>query len=82
MHRWLLAFGLVSTATLTLGTITAGGASSSLPANFDVSQQRTSESEETIAVNPKDPRNVVIVTNIEGAAPGMFSAVKIGRAHV
>src|SRR5258706_10431523 len=75
MHRWFLAVGLVATAALTAGSVSAGGAATTTPLNVDVSQRSTSESEQTIAVNPTNPKNVVIVTNIEGAAPGLFAAV-------
>jgi hypothetical protein len=34
------------------------------PTNIDVSQLRNNESEETIAVNPTNPNNIVIVTNV------------------
>jgi hypothetical protein len=43
--------------------------------NVDVSQRHGSESEEAVAVNPTNPKNVVIVTNIDGTAPGMFEGV-------
>src|SRR4029077_11437196 len=45
------------------------------PTNIDVSQRTTNESEETIAVNPTHPNNIVIVTNVVVPAAGMFAAV-------
>jgi hypothetical protein len=75
MHRWFLAVGLVAMAALTAGSVSAGGAAATTPLNIDVSQRPTSESEDTVAVNPKNPKNVVIVSNIEGAAPGLFVGV-------
>src|SRR2546429_9008223 len=48
---------------------------STTPANIDVSQRSTNESEETIAVNPLNPSNIVIVTNVVVPAAGMFAAV-------
>ena len=45
------------------------------PTNIDVSQRPTNESEETIAVNPTNPNNIVIVTNVVVPAAGMFAAV-------
>jgi BNR/Asp-box repeat. len=75
MHRWFLALGLVAMAALTAGSVSAGGAAATTPLNVDVSQRPTSESEDTVAVNPKDPKNVVVVSNIEGAAPGLFVGV-------
>src|SRR5512138_1236469 len=49
------------------------------PANVDVSQRHLNESEEAIAVNPTNPNNIVIFTNIghreAGLTAGMFLAV-------
>src|SRR5437868_316184 len=47
----------------------------SIPANIDVSQRLTSESEETVAVNPTNPNNIVIVTNVDHPAAGLFEGV-------
>ena len=47
----------------------------SIPTNFDVSQRLTNESEETVAVNPTNPNNIVIVTNVAHPAAGMFEGV-------
>src|SRR5260370_25725699 len=47
------------------------------PTNIDVSQLSNNESEETIAVNPTNPNNIVIVTNIVVPAAGMFAAVSL-----
>jgi hypothetical protein len=64
-----------------LGVSSAGAvgspraASAATPVNVDVSQRPGNESEEAVAVNPTRPKNVVIVTNIGGTAPGMFEAV-------
>src|SRR5438105_15265711 len=45
------------------------------PVNIDVSQRAGNESEETVAVNPRNPKNIVIVTNIAEGVSGMFAAV-------
>ena len=45
------------------------------PTNIDVSHRSTNESEEAIAVNPTNPSNIVIVTNVVVPAAGMFAAV-------
>src|SRR5512135_3787023 len=50
-------------------------AKSSTPPNVDVSQRAGNESEEAIAVNPTNPKNIVIFTNIAEGANGMFLAV-------
>ena len=47
------------------------------PANIDVSRLSNNESEETIAVNPTNPNNIVIVTNVVVPAAGMFAAVSV-----
>jgi hypothetical protein len=57
------------------GTATAKGG----PLNVDVSQRPLNESEEAIAINPTNPSNIVIVTNVghreAGLTAGMFEAV-------
>src|SRR3989442_388439 len=58
----------------------AAGASSRLrldpvPTNIDVSQRHTNESEEAVAVNPTNPSNIVIVTNVDFPAAGLFKGV-------
>jgi hypothetical protein len=69
------------TATATGGAKARSIASSSagprlvVPANVNVSQRPTNESEEAIAVNPTNPDNIVIVTNVVVPAAGMLEAV-------
>jgi hypothetical protein len=46
-----------------------------IPTNVDVSQRVGNESEEAIAVNPTNPKNIVVVTNIAEGVSGMFAAV-------
>jgi hypothetical protein len=46
-----------------------------VPPNVDVSQRPHNESEETIAVNPTNPDNIVIVSNVDYPQAGMFKAV-------
>jgi hypothetical protein len=46
-----------------------------VPTNVDVSQRVGNESEEAIAVNPTNPNNIVIVTNIAEGKTGLFKAV-------
>jgi len=58
------------------GSPIAGHArAASTPPNADVSQRHGNESEEAIAVNPTNPDNVVIVTNIAEGFSGLFKAV-------
>src|SRR5512138_1354695 len=47
----------------------------SIPPNVDVSQRVGNESEEAIAVNPTNPNNIVIFTNIAEGVNGMFLGV-------
>ena len=73
----LLVTGLVAALA---GTSAVAPASAALvPANVDVSQRHLNESEEAIAVNPTNPNNVVIVTNVghaeAGLTAGMLEAV-------
>jgi hypothetical protein len=46
-----------------------------VPPNVDVSQRPHNESEESIAVNPTNPDNIVIVSNVDYPEAGMFKAV-------
>jgi len=62
-----------------LPLVPASAGSARGPANIDVSQRNLNESEEAIAVNPTNPSNIVIVTNVghreAGLKAGMFEAV-------
>src|SRR2546427_4378612 len=66
-------------ALLGVGSAGTGGSVKALaaatPTNVNVSQRPSNESEETVAVNPTDPRNIVIETNIAPPAAGLFEAV-------
>jgi hypothetical protein len=57
----------------------AGAAGAAPIVNVDVSQRALNESEEAIAVNPTNPNNIVVVTNVghreAGLTAGMFAAV-------
>src|SRR6266851_4740857 len=43
--------------------------------NINVSQRLGNESEETVAVNPTNPKNIVIVTNVDHPAAGLCEGV-------
>src|SRR6266446_4461583 len=73
MHRAVLAMSLVAIAA-TLAAV-PGAATGGTPQNVDVSQRLGNESEEAIAVNPTNPNNIVIFTNIAEGVNGMFLAV-------
>jgi BNR/Asp-box repeat len=70
---FLILLGLLALAPS--GVAAARG----VPTNVDVSQRHLNESEEAIAINPTNPNNIVIVTNIghgeAGLTAGMFKAV-------
>jgi hypothetical protein len=67
----------IATIGSSAGAAAAPGTSASnvTPTNVDVSQRHGNESEEAIAVNPTNPKNVVIVTNVDNLAAGMFEGV-------
>ena len=46
-----------------------------VPANVDISQRAGNESEEAIAVNPTNPNNIVVLTNIQEGFSGLFLGV-------
>ena len=71
---------VVRAAVLVLGALVAVPTTGALAGpppvqTVDVSQRVGNESEEAIAVNPTNPNNVVIVTNIAEGFSGLFKAV-------
>ena len=77
MRRSLVITSLIAIATIPMVAFSGNTASakSSIPQNVDVSQRLGNESEEAIAVNPTNPNNIVIFTNIAEGRAGMFLAV-------
>jgi hypothetical protein len=77
MRRLKAPVFLILVALLALAP--SGAAAAGIPTNVDVSQRHLNESEEAIAINPTNPNNIVIVTNIghleAGLTAGMFKAV-------
>jgi hypothetical protein len=77
MHRAVLAMSFFAIAA-TLAAV-PGAATGATPTNVDVSQRLGNESEEAVAVNPTNPNNIVVVTNVghkeAGLTAGMFLAV-------
>jgi len=77
MRRLNAPVFLILVALLALAP--SGAAAAGIPTNVDVSQRHLNESEEAIAINPTNPNNIVIVTNIghleAGLTAGMFKAV-------
>lgn len=74
-HTLLIVSLFAIVATLAALSGGAASAQSSTPQNVDVSQRAGNESEEAIAVNPTNPNNIVIFTNIAEGTNGMFLAV-------
>ncbi len=74
MGKKSLFLSLLSIVMLVAVSAGAASAKSSTPVNIDVSQRLGNESEEAIAVNPTNPKNVVIFTNIAEGVNGMFLA--------
>ncbi len=76
MQRALRVVSLIAVVAALVGLSSgAASAKSSTPQNVDVSQRPGNESEEAIAVNPTNPKNMVIFTNIAEGVNGMFLAV-------
>src|SRR5512142_3392835 len=67
-------FFMSAIVLLALSSPGIASAKVSIPPNVDVSQRSGNESEEAIAVNPTNPNNIVIFTNIQEGVNGMFLA--------
>ena len=74
----LAAAALAAIPAATAAT-TGSRAAVTTPVNVDISQRHLNESEETVAVNPADPGNIVTVTNVGhgegGLSAGMLEGV-------
>ena len=57
------------------GAVTTTAQLVSVPTNIDLSQRQGNESEEAIAVNPTNPDNIVVLTNIQEGFSGLFLGV-------
>jgi BNR/Asp-box repeat protein len=75
----VLVVGAVVLAVASLLVGIGGAAARVVPTNVDVSQRHFNESEETVAVNPTNPNNIVVISNIghteAGLTAGMFEGV-------
>jgi hypothetical protein len=67
--------GVAALVATESGAVRAAKPPSGGPPNVDVSQRQGNESEESVAVNPTNPNNLVVVTNVDHPAAGMFEAV-------
>lgn len=68
-------------AALTVATVIAvpvAGGVGATPVNVDVSQRHLNESEESIAVNPTNPNNIVVFTNIGHSEAGLTAGMFLG----
>lgn len=79
MQRLLVVAAMsVACAFLLIG-IGGAAAAGGTPTNVDVSQRHFNESEETVAVNPTNPNNIVVISNVghgeAGLTAGMFEGV-------
>src|SRR5213594_931776 len=83
MRRAFLAASLVTMAAAFVAVpgavVGSAAAAPQPPFNVDVSQRHLNESEEAVAVNPTNPNNIVIVSNVghreAGLTAGMFEGV-------
>jgi len=77
--RRLHALGPLMIIGMFAATPVSTASAASVPHNVDASQRHLNESEETIAVNPTNPDNIVMVSNIghreAGLTAGMFAAI-------
>jgi hypothetical protein len=70
------SFCIVASVGVAVAASPAGASPSvSTPPNVDVSQRHLNESEEAVAVNPTNPNNIVIITNIGHREAGLTSGV-------
>jgi hypothetical protein len=76
MHRAVLAMSFFAIAA-TLAAV-PGAATGATPTNVDVSQRLGNESEEAVAVNPTNPNNIVVVTNVGHAEAGLTAGMLEG----
>jgi hypothetical protein len=77
LHLRIASAGALLIAAIAIVALSSGaaGPKSSIPNNVDVSQRAGNESEEAIGINPTNPNNIVIFTNIAEGVNGMFLAV-------
>jgi BNR/Asp-box repeat len=77
LHLRIASAGALFIVAVAMVALSSGaaGPKSSTPKNVDVSQRAGNESEAAIAVNPTNPNNIVIFTNIAEGVNGMFLAV-------
>src|SRR5918911_625870 len=62
-------------SALSIALLLAVPSGAAPPTNVDISQRHTNESEESIAVNPTNPNNIVEVSNVDFPEAGMLEGV-------
>jgi hypothetical protein len=77
MRLTRLALSSLFAATI-VALVTAPAGAASTPTNVDVSQRHLNESEEAIAVNPTNPDNIVVFTNIGHREAGLTTGMLLG----
>ena len=79
MRRLSQGLLMIAAALALVPVATASATVRGAPSNVDVNQRHLNESEKAIAVNPTNPRNIVVVTNVghkeAGLKAGMFEGV-------
>src|SRR6266853_2721964 len=79
MRRLSEGLLIIAAALAMVPVATATATVRATPTNVDVSQRHLNESEEAIAVNPTNPKNIVVVTNVghkeAGLTAGMLEGV-------
>src|ERR671936_58696 len=75
MRPGLTVAAFFSALCIVLLVAIPAGAAPPPPTNVDISQRHTNESEESIAVNPTNPNNIVEVSNVDFPEAGMLEGV-------
>ena len=79
MRRTIVVTTIITIAALLAiapaGFVFAKPLMAQIPTNVNISQRLGNESEEAIAVNPTNPKNIVMVSNIAEGANGLLKAV-------
>src|SRR5574337_290594 len=79
MRHILLVTSMIAIASMLVALPgSAAGAKSSTPQNVDISQRHLNESEEAIAVNPTNPKNIVVFTNVGHREAGLSAGMLLG----
>jgi hypothetical protein len=71
LTRLAITLALILTTVL----VAPDGGAGALTTNVDISQRHLNESEEAIAVNPTNPNNIVVFTNIGHAEAGLSAGM-------